>query len=150
MIRTCKICGATSEKTAFYAKVNSRCAECHKAKVRQNRAENAERYKAYDAKRFQEDPRVKERHKKYQATDAGKASMETARAKWLRENEEKRAAHVILGNRLRDGKITKPDACEVCRATGVRIHGHHHDYSLPLDVKWLCPKCHTAEHRKEK
>jgi hypothetical protein len=30
--------------------------------------------------------------------------------------------------------------------TGVRIVGHHPDYSLPLHIEWLCTPCHSAVH----
>jgi hypothetical protein len=147
MIQTCKICGTAGDASEFYAGVSNRCKDCHKAKVRENRAANVERYRAYDAARFQEDPRVRERHKRYQSTLAGKLSMAETRRKWLEANADKRAAHVILGNAVRSGRIHKPLSCEACGASGVRIHGHHHDYTKPLDVKWLCQPCHWKEHK---
>ena len=44
----------------------------------------------------------------------------------------------------------KPECCESCgAATNSRLlHGHHADYSKPLEVEWLCRKCHLAEHDK--
>lgn len=146
MTYTCKVCGVTSDAAEFYKGVTSRCKECHKVKVRENRKEKAEYYRAYDAKRFQEDPKVRERHRRYQATEAGKASMREAREKWHSANPDKKAAHTILNNAVRDGRKEKPKECEVCGATG-RIEGHHHDYALPLDVKWLCRQCHVNEHK---
>ena len=143
----CKICGATSEETVFYARVNSRCAECHKAKVKENRAAKVDHYRSYDATRFQKDPRVRARHEKYRSSDAGKESLRKAREKWRLENPEKRAAHIILGNRVKCGNVQKPDICEACSKSGCRIEGHHHDYSKPLDVKWLCSKCHSDLHK---
>lgn len=148
-VNTCKICGATSEETAFYARVNTRCAECHKASVRQHRAENVEWYRAYDAKRYKEDPKVLERHKRYQKTAAGKKSMEAARLKWRDANAEKRAAHVILGHAVTDGRVCKPSTCSKC-GSGGRIHGHHEDYTAPLDVVWVCPTCHRKIHEDAK
>lgn len=35
--------------------------------------------------------------------------------------------------------------CSVCQATE-KIHAHHEDYSKPLDVIWLCNKCHHNRH----
>ncbi len=161
MTYTCKLCSATSDKVEFYKGVTSRCKECHKQKVRENRANNPERHRAYDAKRFQDDPKVKARHKRYQATTAGQESMRKAREKWaenngdvikaahqkwLLENPEKRAAHIAVGNAVRDGKLFKPDSCDDCEMPG-RLDGHHEDYSKPLDVDWLCRKCHLARHK---
>jgi len=143
----CKVCGATEKSAEFYKGVNTRCKECHKEAVRINRRENVDRYRAYDAKRFKEDPRVIARHKRYQKTDAGKASLQASRQKWVDDNSEKRAAHVILGNRVRDSKVIKPDHCSRCGKSGCRIDGHHHDYARPLDVVWLCRQCHVNEHK---
>ena len=40
-----------------------------------------------------------------------------------------------------------PLTCEVCGE--VNVHGHHYDYTKPLDVKWLCPLHHVREHSKQ-
>ena len=147
MTKTCKVCGVTDKDAEFYASMTNRCKECHKEKVRQNRKEKVEYYREYDKKRFQNDPKVKERHKRYQATEAGKASMIKARKKWQEQNPEKRAAHVLLYSRIRSGEVIKPEICEKC-GSGGKIHGHHHDYTKPLDVVWLCPLCHAKEHAR--
>lgn len=57
---------------------------------------------------------------------------------------QKRAARVAVGNAIQSGKLTKCP-CEVCGTTHL-VHAHHDDYSKALDVRWLCPKHHAAEH----
>jgi rubrerythrin len=52
----------------------------------------------------------------------------------------------ILNGGIRAKRIVKPKYCSACGKTGL-IHGHHPDYSKPLEVVWLCPKCHTMAHR---
>lgn len=49
------------------------------------------------------------------------------------------------------GHLVRPAACEKCRRVPPlakdgrsNIHAHHADYSKPLDVEWLCAKCHRA------
>lgn len=147
MTNTCKVCGATDVTAEFYAGVRNLCKECHKARVRQNRADNADRYKQYDATRFKNDPRVRERHKRYQSTEAGKEAMERSRKKWLAQDPRRRAAHVLLNNAVRDGRVVKPASCSRCGNTG-RVEGHHPDYDMPLVVIWLCPMCHDIEHKE--
>lgn len=51
---------------------------------------------------------------------------------------------------LRSGKLHKPNHCEDCkkRFSKNKIEGHHEDYDKPLEVIWLCRKCHRKLHRK--
>lgn len=58
----------------------------------------------------------------------------------IRAREKVRAA-------VRYGKL-KRDACEKCGRKDT--HGHHDDYSKPLEVRWLCPVHHGEEHRGDR
>jgi ribosomal protein S27AE len=44
-------------------------------------------------------------------------------------------------NALRRGEIVKPTVCESC-GQEVFLTAHHHDYSKPLAITWLCRPCH--------
>jgi len=48
-----------------------------------------------------------------------------------------------LRDAVRQGKI-KRQPCEKCHEPNA--DGHHDDYSKPLDVRWLCRKCHAQHH----
>ena len=94
------------------------------------------------------DPRVKARHLKYQATDEGKESIKKSKLKWHESNPIKKGASTMVGNYVRDGRLTKPNKCSECKTKPGRLHGHHDDYALPLVVRWLCPKCHNNWHKE--
>jgi hypothetical protein len=140
-MKVCTKCGETKALDDFYGHPfgkdgrQSKCIECAKADVRLYRAERIEYYRAYDRQRAKEPHRVK------------------ARADYARANRKphpetdpmKRAARVKLGNALRDGKIARPPGCEVCQVP-CDVHGHHDDYSKPLDVIWCCTACHALIH----
>jgi len=69
---------------------------------------------------------------------------------------EKQRARRILRDQLIQGTIIKPTECELCHVTNpVRadgrsaLHGHHHKgYDNPIQVLWVCPRCHHAVHSK--
>ncbi len=53
---------------------------------------------------------------------------------------------------LASGVLVRPDTCSRCgRNPGLAsdgramIQAHHHDYEKPLDVEWICCKCHREE-----
>ena len=52
-------------------------------------------------------------------------------------------ARAYLNVYIRRGKIKKQD-CAICLK---KAEGHHHDYSKPLEVDWLCRKHHLEKHK---
>lgn len=67
------------------------------------------------------------------------------RYKAIPGNVEKIRARDALANAIRYGAMVR-QPCEKCGAENT--HGHHDDYSKPLEVRWLCHFCHAAEHPK--
>lgn len=61
------------------------------------------------------------------------------------ENQKrKHPARRTALNHKRDGKL-KPQPCFRC-GSSEKLEMHHEDYARPLDVMWLCRKCHVALH----
>lgn len=57
-------------------------------------------------------------------------------------------ARVAVREAVRSGQIERRTACEECSVEVPSLHRHHSDYRQPLDVRWLCPPCHRAEHTR--
>jgi hypothetical protein len=129
--KVCSVCEEAKNLSEFYRHPKTadgylnKCKACHKHAVITNRNANLDRYRAYDR---------------------GRGNRQTLedQHRYREENPKKRAAHVIVGNAIRDGKLLSMP-CEVC---GVEdVHGHHSDYNKPLEVMWLCPEHHKAWHK---
>ncbi len=67
--------------------------------------------------------------------------------KWREFNKHKCAAHQHVVRALKNGKLSKPENCQVCGSQS-KLNAHHHDYQLPLSVIWLCITCHRRIHSK--
>lgn len=65
--------------------------------------------------------------------------------KSIEKHKEKQTARVALKAALNKGFMVRPDTCSVCN-TPCKPHGHHDDYTKPLDVRWLCVSCHADAH----
>jgi len=95
----------------------------------------AERQRQKEKRRYykiKHTPEFKEKHRKSNA------------AYFLRYPERKKAV-CAANNALRDGRLERKTSCERCGISGIRLEKHHADYSKPLEVEWLCRKCHNAE-----
>ena len=69
--------------------------------------------------------------------------------KWKREYYRFRYPKIRLNAAMKVYRhLRRPNKCELCGKTGL-IHGHHRDYSKPLEVIWVCPMCHKQQHKKE-
>ena len=92
----------------------------------ENRKDKVEYYREYDKERGnRQDPTyLKEYREKY---------------------PKKYAAHILVNNYLRSGKLDKKN-CEVCLSEDTVAH--HDDYDFPLDIRWLCQAHHVQWHKK--
>ena len=80
----------------------------------------------------------------YRKTEAGKLTRKREHLKARENSPEKYKARYMVKNAIRDRKLKKRNSCELCHNSPT--HGHHEDYSKPLDVIWLCPGCHQKLH----
>tara|TARA_R110000868_G_C10908442_1_gene764782 strand:+ start:580 stop:996 length:417 start_codon:yes stop_codon:yes gene_type:complete len=129
--KKCFKCGVEQPRSEFYRHPQmgdgllGKCKACTKWDVTENRDGKLETVREYDRKRGNR--QTYEWKQKYSATHP----VEIAARKAVRS--------AVVAGRL----VKQP--CEVCGAT-YRIHGHHDDYSKPLDVRWLCAKHHRQHH----
>lgn len=65
---------------------------------------------------------------------------------WRKRHSERRrimqACTSALWRAIRNNEITRGQVCTFCDSNQVAIEAAHSDYSKPLDVIWLCRKCH--------
>ncbi len=153
--KTCFKCGETKPFGDFYKEHNSRdgrrtpCKTCYSQESRRRRA------------RAVLDPKWREKRRadcRAWWTRSGKQyrkdpeRMERRRVSMKRYNDKhpkQRAAHGALYNAVRNGGLVKPTHCQRCGEEPLPrdLHAHHHDYTKPLNVEWICLGCHGKEHR---
>lgn len=73
----------------------------------------------------------------------GREQEKRYRDKW----PKKILAHSAVRQAIMKGTLKK-QPCEICGET--KSEAHHDDYDKPLDIRWLCKKCHTEWHRDNK
>ncbi len=139
----CKFCLQIKQDEDFYVSNKTKCKECIKAAVKQNRLDKLEYYRAFDRCRGSRPERVAAR-KAYAKTSEGRIASAAAKKRWIVANAIRRKAHNKLAAALKSGKI-QSQPCFIC---GDKAEAHHPDYSMPLDVTWICPKHHKEAHRQ--
>ena len=153
--KNCFKCGEHLPLDAFYKHSGmadghlNKCKQCAKKDTIENRQANLGYYQEYDRCRGNLPHRVESR-KKYLETENGKLKSIEGKNRWKERNKHKKAAHNVVNNAIRDGRLVKPDSCQSCGKTNSRIEGHHEDYLKPLDVSWLCTTCHSKLHKNRR
>lgn len=130
-MKKCFKCDAVKPVDDFYkhsAMADGRlgkCKECTKVDVRTNYSGKRKQYSDYDKLRQQNPVRRAKKHQYLKNHCA--------------RNPEKYKARNAIKNAVRDGKV-KRLPCQFCGSA--KSQAHHTDYSKPLDVLWMCFKCH--------
>jgi len=130
----CRVCECDFPISDFYENHVRRtadlgeCKTCTKARVRSRARLNG---------------KVQEYERQRAKTPKARARSSAIVKRWRMENPAGYAAHNAVSNAVRNKTLSK-EPCVFCMSPDV--HAHHRDYSRPLDVIWLCPKCHTRLH----
>lgn len=131
-MKRCTRCSEFKPRTEFYSHPKSadgllgKCKPCQRADVRANRLVKIEHYRAYDRAR-------------------GSRQELSYHRGYIAEHPNRRRANNAVSNAVRDGRLTKPQACWHCGSTR-GVVAHHPDYSRPLAVSWMCQACHKRTH----
>lgn len=128
----CPKCGGEPHLTpSKIARRDYSCRACLRERNRRFKSKNHER--------------VSEYNKQWKAAhpDAVKRYQATRPSRWIEPDPVKVKARAMVATRLRSGKILRRP-CERCASA--KTQAHHDDYSRPLDIRWLCAKCHRAVH----
>lgn len=120
----CTGCKQEKPQSDFYESNRTRCKECVRKQVKENRLRKTDYYRAYDRKR-------------------GNRQPESYMKSWREKFPAKWKAQIIVGNAIRDGHLQR-EPCEVCGSD--MSHAHHDDYFKPLAVRWLCAAHHQQWH----
>ncbi len=125
---TDRICHRCGDRTTEFYSTGNVCKPCIRSSVRSNYRRNRAHYVAYDKRR--------------ELTDSRRVDKSESMIRHRAKNPEKYRARTAVGNALRDGKIERMP----CECGETKVQAHHHDYSKPLEVTWLCVKCHWSHH----
>lgn len=80
----------------------------------------------------------------YRQTTAGKRAIATSKKHSHIAHPERGRAATLVFRALKSGRLTK-QSCYFCGS--LHAQAHHPDYTDPLRVTWLCPRCHRAWHK---
>lgn len=148
--KTCSKCGQTKSLDEFQPNRagkfgrKSTCRACNRAQAREWKQRNRERtleLKRESWARHRDRLNAQRRSPEQRA----RANAQRKKAGWKKYPRDpiKANARLRVNYAVRTGKLTR-EPCADCGAG--RVHAHHEDYSKPLDVVWLCPRCHSARH----
>jgi len=111
----------------------NKCKKCAKKDSNDHRANNLEKIRKYDYDRFHYDSGRRER------------CFENSR-NYRKKYPDRYRAYGIVNNAVRSGKLIRLP-CAICG--DLNSHGHHEDYSKPLEVVWVCALHHHELDRKK-
>ncbi len=134
--KECHACGIVKLVSEFNRRTDrdgyrSKCKECLYRAAYAYRASHREMYRQY----CRVERKANRPHENFKAR---------LRYNLDPEYKVKNRARAAVYRAIKRGNLIK-GPCSSC-GTDKAVQGHHHDYSKPLDVHWLCYHCHMKEH----
>lgn len=137
MKKECFKCHQVKDLSEFYRHDRmadghlNKCKACTRVDVRINAA-------VHDVKRLEYE------HRRSRNGDRRRARA-VRNKRYRFEHPEREAAYRAIYRAVRAGRVTKPTSCQGCGKNS-EVHAHHQDYQQPLNIVWLCARCHAVHH----
>lgn len=137
MKKQCFKCGRILDIQEFYQHPKAKdghlnkCKECSKQDSRNRLRKYPEKVKEYELKRSK--------------TPERQALRAFYVKKYNKEHPERNKANQCIKRALATGKIIRPKFCAIC-GKECKLYAHHHDYTKPLEVIFVCQSCHKKIH----
>ena len=114
------------------------------ARRKRNRAEDPEKERAYCRRKYAENQEKRLAYAKRYRVSHAEDRLKNNKL-FLKSHPLQAWAWRTTYNNLH--KFVAPPACSTCGREGVALHKHHPNYEKPMEVVWLCARCHGLIHR---
>jgi len=149
--KVCKTCGIKKELTQFSpSKLGAlgrkpKCKPCMVIENRAYRAANLERIRIQNTRSADKNrDKIRAYHRRAGQLPSCKAKNSKRLKDWRIRHPERVAAQEQARRALRRGELVRPSTCAHCGNTR-KLEMSHTDYSKPIDIEWLCHKCHRLK-----
>jgi len=133
-------------RVKYYGENREEILRKERKKYQDNKLER-QRKSAIKRRTPEEREKARLRKKEWDEKNPGKSCERVC--KWKLKNSQKSAVHSLVLYAVRSGILKRSETCQDCNIE-CKPHGHHEDYTKPLDVIWLCKLCHGKRHRKHR
>lgn len=152
--KACRKCGIEKDLSEFHKDSNTKdglayaCKHCRCKYQREYQSQHREHYRRLFAKHRLDHPeQYKWYREEYTKTTQYRIMHSQKAQEYKKSHREAIKAHNKVTKAIISGKLVRPGFCSQCNSTG-KIEAHHPDYSKPLEVVFLCVKCHMEEHKR--
>lgn len=145
--KICKKCGMCKLFSDYY-KGHAICKICFNKKIKE-RPKSEKRRLAHNKANVKYRKEHKDKDlaskKAYKKTEKGKLSERRYYKSKMKRIPEKMRARKLINTHIERGKLFRLSYCQNCK-NKTKTEAHHKDYKKPLDVIFLCHKCHRLLH----
>lgn len=148
--KSCITCKEVKDIECFYKHPGmkdgrlNKCKECQKKSSSDSKKNNPERTRE-QGRKYARKQSTKDKYALLSKDPNYKLKRSIAGKRYRERYKKKTMARYIVAHAKRTGIIVPPDHCSCCMSK-CNPHAHHSDYNKPLDVIWLCDRCHKDWH----
>jgi hypothetical protein len=153
MEKECFKCNIIKQLSEFYVHKQmadghlNKCKECTKLDTFGRTEEEIEKRKHRDRNRSNHEDRIQKNRDRLLSNPDAMKKYNEQKNKWAKNNKHKRNAHLKVARSILKGTIIRKYSCEKC-SSDLLVEAHHEDYLKPLEIVWLCSKCHHLRHKE--